>query len=285
MLIKSKFTVLLSIFISALLLFSSCGNSSAVYLNYDSNKLAVHYIDVGQGDSILIQLHGKNMLIDAGPTDSRNKLIKYLKKLKISKLDYVVETHPHEDHIGGMSKVLSTFTIGSFYAPRVTTQTKSFEDMVRALDKKNLKIHVVKPGMSFDFGGKANCTVLAPNSEKYTDLNNYSTVIKFNYGNNKFLFTGDAQKLSEDEMIKKDYDLSCDVLKVGHHGSRSSTSDEFLKLVTPKIAVISCGKGNDYGHPHKPTLDKLKNINVIIYRTDIDGTITLVSDGNKITKE
>jgi len=251
----------------------------------NKNDLVIHYIDVGQGDSILIQIHGKNMLIDAGTTQSTKDLINYLNKQKIDKLDYLIETHPHEDHIGGMSKIIDKFEVIKFYAPKVTSTTKAFEGMVNSLQKKSLKIRIAKADITLDLGSDVNCQILAPNSDSYKEVNNNSTVIKLNYGNTKFLFDGDAEKLSEDEMIAKGYDLSCDVLKLGHHGSRTATSDEFLKLAHPKIAIISCGLNNDYGHPHKPTLTKLKSIDSKIYRTDKEGTIVLVSNGTKISKK
>ena len=284
MLKERKKVILLSFILFLLFSLSSC-ESKAAFSNANKNDLIIHYIDVGQGDSILIQIHGKNMLIDAGTPESINDLVNYLKKQKINKFDYVIETHPHEDHIGGMSEIVDKFEIGKFYAPKVTTTTKSFDNMINSLKKKSLKILIARAGLTLDLGSDVKCQILAPNSDAYTNLNNYSTVIKIDFGNTKFLFDGDAEKLSEDEMINKGYDLSCDVLKLGHHGSRTATSNEFLKKTHPKIAIISCGLNNDYGHPHKPTLAKLKVINSKIYRTDKDGTIILESDGTKISKK
>ena len=280
---KQKHLILLSLVIILMLTISSCWSKPAFYI--DKNKLIIHYIDVGQGDSILIQIHGKNMLIDAGTTESTKGLINYLKKQKISKLDYIIETHPHEDHIGAMSKIIDTFKIDKFYAPKITANTKAFDNMVASLQKKSLKIRIAKAGLNLDLGNDIKCEILAPNSDAYTDINNYSAVIKLVFGNTTFIFEGDAEKLSEDEMINKGYDLACDVLKVGHHGSRTATSEEFLSQTHPKIAIISCGLNNDYGHPHKPTLSKLNAINSKIYRTDKDGTILLESDGTKISKK
>jgi len=266
-----------------MLTLSSC--LSKPTFNIDKNKLLIHYIDVGQGDSILIQIHGKNMLIDAGTTESTKDLINYLKKQKISKFDYIIETHPHEDHIGAMSKIIDKFKTDKFYAPKIIANTKAFDNMVASLQKKSLKIRIAKAGLNLDLGNDIKCEILAPNSDAYTDINNYSAVIKLVFGNTTFIFEGDAEKLSEDEMINKGYDLACDVLKVGHHGSRTATSEEFLSQTHPKIAIISCGLNNDYGHPHKPTLSKLNAINSKIYRTDKDGTILLESDGTKISKK
>lgn len=239
---------------------------------------------MGQADSILIQVNNKNLLIDAGNYEDGNKVVTYLKKQGVKKLDYIIATHPHEDHIGGMSFIIKKFDIGQFYAPKKTNTTKTFEQMVSALKNKNIKINQAKNGVSLNLGSNTRCEILAPNSNNYDNLNNYSAVIKLSYGSTNFLFMGDAEKISEREIIESGANISCDVIKVGHHGSSSSSSIEFLDLVSPKLAIISCGKNNDYGHPHKQTLDNLKQKNIIIYRTDLNGTIILQSDGNKIKK-
>jgi competence protein ComEC len=250
----------------------------------DPNKLLVHYIDVGQADSILIQVNNKNLLIDAGNYEDGTKVMTYLQKQGVKKLDYIIATHPHEDHIGGMSFIIKKFDVGQFYAPRTTNNTKNFEGMITALKNKKLKINLAKNGVLLNLGLNTNCEILSPNSNKYDDINNYSATIKLNYGSTSFLFMGDAHKISESEIIKTGANISCDVLKIAHHGSSSSSSIEFLDLASPKFAIISCGKNNDYGHPHKQTLDKLKQKNVILYRTDLNGTIVLQSDGTKIKK-
>lgn len=251
----------------------------------NKNIIKVNYIDVGQGDSILVQVNGKNLLIDAGPNESTDKLISYLNKQNIKKLDYIVATHPHEDHIGAMDSVIKKYDIGEFYAPKKTTTTKTFENMINSLKSKDIKINVAKAGINLNLGDNVKCELLAPNSSNYENLNNYSVVIKITYGKSKFLFTGDAEKLSEKEILNKNYDLSSDVLKIGHHGSSSSSSKEFLDKVSPKIAVISLGKNNDYGHPHKETTTELKKRNIQTYRTDIDGSVVLISDGKNISKQ
>jgi len=243
------------------------------------NNMVTHFIDVGQGDCILIQVNNKNLLIDSGTSDSKTKLIRYLKNNNITKLDYVIATHPHDDHIGGMASVIKTFKIGTFYAPKATTSSQSFEDMIRALKSKGLKIKIAKPNITLDLGPDTTCIMLSPNRTTYKDTNNYSCAVKVSYKNSTYLFTGDMQKLSEDEVLDKGYDLHAEVLKVAHHGSNTSTSQEFLNRVSPKIAVISCGASNSYGHPNRETLDKLKKLNCIIYRTDLDKNIVLISDG------
>jgi len=264
---------------------SSKPSDNSKYVNND-NVMRVSYIDVGQGDSILVQVNGKSLLIDAGPNDSTDKLISYLNKQNIKKLDFIVATHPHEDHIGAMDTVIKKYNIGEFYAPKKMTTTKTFENMVNALKSKNIKINTAAAGVNLDLGKNVKCEMIAPNAANYGDnLNNYSAVVKITYGNSKFLFMGDAEKLNEKEILNKNYDVTCDVLKLGHHGSSSSSSKAFLDKASPKIAIISCGKNNDYGHPHKETLAEMKKKNIQVYRTDIDSTITLISDGNKISKQ
>ena len=247
-----------------------------------STQLKVTFINVGQADSILVQSpDGENMLIDAGNNTDSATIIKYLKKQNIKKLDFVIGTHPHEDHIGSLDSVINTFDIGKVYMPKVTTTTKTFENVIDAIKNKGLKITTPIPGTSFKLG-EAACTILAPNNSAYTDLNNYSIVLKLTYKKNSFLFTGDAEDVSEHEMISKGYDLKADVLKVGHHGSANSTTEPFLKKVKCKYAVISVGKGNIYGHPAKSTIDRLYANKIKVYRTDLNGTITATSDGATI---
>jgi beta-lactamase superfamily II metal-dependent hydrolase len=242
--------------------------------------IKIYYIDVGQGDSELIQVDGKNILIDAGTSDK--KALNYLKSIGITKIDYSIATHPHEDHIGSMDDVINTFNIGTFYSPKVTATTKTYENMVNALKNKNLKLTVPKVGDQLTIGN-ATLTFLAPNNDKYEDVNNYSIVVKLKYGNTSFLFDGDAEAISESEILAKQLDIQADVIKLGHHGSESSTSQAFLDKVNPKYAIISCGKNNDYGHPHKVTLDKLNAKEIKTFRTDLNGTIIATSNGTDIT--
>jgi beta-lactamase superfamily II metal-dependent hydrolase len=242
-------------------------------------EMKIHYIDVGQGDSELIQVDGKNILIDAGTNDK--KAFNYLKSIGIDTLDYVIATNPHNDHIGSMDDIIKTFNIGTFYSPKVTTTTKTYEKMIDALKSKNLKLNAPKVNDTLNVGN-ATLTLLAPNSEKYKDINNTSIVVKLKYGNTSYLFMGDAEDISEGEILAKQLDIQSDVLKVGHHGSESSSTQAFLDKVNPKYAIISCGKGNDYGHPHQVTLDKLNAKNINIFRTDLQSTIICTSDGKDI---
>ncbi|ABS42587.1 ComEC/Rec2 family competence protein [Clostridium botulinum] len=284
--LKKKNLIITCLLICLSIVFTACSqqSSNAVNTSNKSNELKVHYIDVGQGDSILVQTKDKNILIDAGTRKSSDSLISYLKKQHIKKLDYVIATHPHEDHIGGMPKVIEEFEISNFYAPKKTANTKIFKDMILQLKKKNLKINVAKKGISLDLSNNSSLDFLAPVKDNYENTNDSSAVIKLTHGNTKFLFTGDAEKTSEKDILNSNEDLSSNVLKVGHHGSHSSSSKEFLDKINPKIAIISCGKNNDYGHPHKETMKELNKRNIEVYRTDIDGNIVLTSDGENIKK-
>ena len=251
--------------------------------NFTSNdgNLKVHFIDVGQGDACIIEQNGHYMLIDAGPNSGEKNLINYIDGLGITKFDYVIGTHAHEDHIGGMDKVIKNYEIEKFLFPRSTTTTRTFESFVTELSAKNLKLYVPQVGENFEFED-SSFVVLAPNSKTYDDLNNYSIVIKFTYKNNSILFTGDAEVLSENEMLENGLDLKADVIKIGHHGSSTSSSMKFLSAVSPKYAVICLGKDNDYGHPHKSVVDRLKALSITVYRTDEQSTIIMESDGENI---
>lgn len=247
-------------------------------------KLTIHYLDVGQADSILIQSpEGKTMLIDAGNKDDSDTIQAYLDKLKVKKIDILLATHPHEDHIGGMAAIVKSYPIGKIYMPKAVTTTAAYKYLLTAIKAKGLKVTTATSGASISLDNTIELAMLAPNSAEYEDLNNYSAVVKLTYSKTSFLFTGDAEDVSEAEMLKKKYDLKADVLKLGHHGSESSTTPDFLKAVSPKYAIISVGKDNDYGHPHKDTLDRLVKAKVNIYRTDLLGTIIVTSDGKTIT--
>jgi competence protein ComEC len=243
-----------------------------------TDKLEISYLDVGQADSILINDHGTYMLIDAGNNEDGSKLVSYFKSLGISEFKYVVGTHAHEDHIGGMDDIINNFKIDNFYMPNAITTTATFEDVLDALDKNNVKL--VTPTIDSTFTlNTALLTVLYTGTDT-SNLNNTSIVLKMTYGSNNFLFMGDAPISVEKTILNKD--IKADVLKVGHHGSQYSSSDAFLKKVNPTYAIISVGKNNDYGHPNEKTLSKLNNLNVKIYRTDENGTIKVISDGNSI---
>jgi len=243
-------------------------------------EIRVHFIDVGQGDSIFVELaNGKCMLIDAGERDYAGEVISLIDCLGYGKIDYIVATHPHSDHIGGMQRVVENFEIGNVYMPEAVSDTQTFINLLETLDARKLSINVAKPNVSINIDASTKAEFVAP-AIIVEDLNNCSAVLKLKYGNKTFLFTGDAE-IPEEETIKAD--ISCDVLKVGHHGSYTSSGNNFLSLAKPEIAVISCGKDNEYGHPHKEALDRLARAGVDkIYRTDISGTITVSTDGKTL---
>ena len=245
------------------------------------SDLSIHYIDVGQGDSILVWCQGSSMVIDGGPNSARGVTADYLKSLGIRRLNYVVSTHPDEDHVAGLTDVVSNFPVDKLLMTSATANTETFSKFIRAVKAKGLKATQAVPGSTYPLGG-ASFTILAPNGT-YPDTNDMSVVLRLTYKNRSFLFTGDAAAASEADMLKKGYDLRADVLKVGHHGSRTATSDAFLQAVSPKLAVISVGKGNTYGLPDQSTLDKLKAAGVQILRTDEHGTVIVQSDGDRIT--
>lgn len=245
--------------------------------------LRVHFLDVGQADSILLQFPGgRSMLVDAGNNEDGPFVVAYLKQQGVSKIDYLVGTHPHEDHIGGLDDVIRSFAVGQVFMPRVTASTKTFEEVLQAVKEKGLKISTARAGVTLFDQGDLKVDFVAPNGADYEDLNNWSAVTRIRYGDTAFLLTGDAGARSEKEMLASGANLRADVLKVGHHGSSSSTTPAFLRAVAPKYAVISVGAGNDYGHPHQETLARLKDAGVQVFRTDLDGTVVFVSDGKTV---
>ncbi|WP_245281120.1 ComEC/Rec2 family competence protein [Desulfitobacterium hafniense] len=248
-----------------------------------AGTLKIHFIDVGQADSILIQSGETAVLVDAGNNADGTPVVNYLKSQGIAKLSAAIATHPHEDHIGGMDDVLKSIPVERFYMPNATTTTKTFEDMLNAVKASGAKRIQVNAGVALDVPGITG-TFLAPVNTSYADLNNYSAVLKITHGNTTFLLTGDAEDISENEMLKNG-NLQSTLLKVGHHGSDSSTTSTFLKAVNPKYAVISVGKGNTYGHPTDAVLSRLTNAGVQVYRTDQAGTIIATSDGATITMD
>lgn len=253
-----------------------------------SGTLEVYFFDVGQGDSELIRLPGgENILIDAGTSSTEDELVGELRSLGAETLDLVVATHPHADHIGGMAAVIDAFDVRQVVMPRVsesdTPTTKTYENLLQSIADKGLTITPAEPGDELLSSGGAVLTVLAPNGEDYGDLNNYSVVLRLTYGEDSFLFTGDAEEASEEEMLSLDWPLTATVLKCGHHGSETSTSPAFLDAVSPQYAVISCGVDNDYGHPDAVTLEKLEAAGAEVFRTDRQGTILASTDGSGVT--
>ncbi len=248
---------------------------------FSGDTLRVNYIDVGQGDSIFIQLPNKEtMLIDAGEAYEVDNVINYLNNLGIKKIDYVVGTHPHTDHIGGLEEVINTFDVGTIYMPKVSSNSKTFEDLLTTISNKGLKVKTAKSGVVVFDEDNLKLEFIAPNSDNYSNLNNYSAVLKLTYLDNTFLFMGDAETLSEDEITS---DVDADVIKVGHHGSDSSSSVEFVKKVSPEYAIIMVGEGNSYNHPYQSIIDRYESVGAKVLRTDLDGNIVCDSDGVDVT--
>ena len=256
-------------------------NDKTSISTFDGDTLRVNYIDVGQGDSIFIQLPNKEtMLIDAGEAYEADNVINYLNNLGIKKIDYVVGTHPHTDHIGGLEDIINTFDIGSIYMPKASSNSKTFEDLLTTISNKGLKVKTAKSGVVVLSEDNLKLELIAPNSDNYSNLNNYSAVLKLTYLDNTFLFMGDAETLSEDEITS---DVDADVIKVGHHGSDSSSSVEFVKKVSPEYAIIMVGEGNSYNHPYQSIIDRYESVGAKVLRTDLDGNIVCDSDGVDVT--
>lgn len=303
---KRAFSALLVILIPALVLSAGCnglnGADSTPDMSASTSKtsepstsplqtttttakerelLKIHFIDVGQGDAIFIELPDKRaVLIDGGETNMSSRVINAINAANKNRLDFVIATHPHSDHIGGLSKVIETFEIGEIYMPTIERKNyKSYQALMSAIQKKGLETKAAKAGVRILDSDALTLDILAPVKSNYADINDWSVILKLAYGSTSFLFMADATAKAEKDITA---DVKADVLKVGFHGSRDSTSDDFLSRVAPKYAVISVGK-NPYGHPSSATINKLKNADIEVYRTDLDGTVTFTSDGTDIT--
>lgn len=257
---------------------ASCADPAAV--SHGPGRLEAHFIDVGQGDSTLIICEGKTMLIDAGDDSQGTAIQNYLQKQGIKRLDYLVLTHPDSDHIGGAPVIITKFDIGQVFMSGYKKDNKTYEKLLKALEYKRLAYETPEVGSEYALGA-ASVRILGPVRE-YGDPNDASVALMIQNGDNRFLFTGDAQEDAERDMAETIGDLSADVYHAGHHGSKTSTSEAFFERVRPSCAVISCAEGNSYGHPHAQTLNTFRMNGVKVYRTDEEGTIIAVSDGNEI---
>ncbi|WP_461546261.1 cell wall-binding repeat-containing protein [Senegalimassilia anaerobia] len=251
-------------------------HAARIKVSADSSK--VHFIDVGQGDSELVELpNGQTMLIDAGTPQSGNQVANEIKSLGYSRIDYLVATHPHADHIGGMAEVINSFDIGEIYIPKVSTTTATYENLLDAIAAKRLSIHTAKAGVTIAADNTFSVQIISPMLDDYADINDWSAIIRYNTASKNVLFTGDAGK----DVIRDANPGKIDVLKVSHHGSRTGTDEALATELSPAYAVISCGLNNSYGHPHEEALDALKGTH--LYRTDLQGTIDMTIDANGIS--
>lgn len=267
------------------LLFSGCDRVSTLYPGQPNppadSALEVHFIDVGQADSALLLCGGESMLIDGGNVADSSLVVSYLAERGVDSLDYVVCTHAHEDHVGGLSGPLSQFQAGVVLSPVREYDSKAFEDFVTYTNAQNLELTIPSPGNQWILGG-AKVTVLGPLTD-YEETNNTSIVLRVDYGETSFLFTGDMERSAELDLVESGAALSATVLKIGHHGSATSSSYLFLREVNPQYAVISVGRDNSYGHPDEAVMSRLRDANVPVYRTDMQGTIVAVSDGSTVS--
>ena len=250
-----------------------------------SDNLVVNFIDVGQGDCIYLSADGENMLIDCGEASEAEAVLSYLDKLGVKRLDYVVATHPHSDHMGGMSEIVEACDIGEVIMPYLDDgdipTTRYFEKFLEACDEKGIDITDAEVGATIGIGD-AQAKIIAPSSRDYGNANNYSVGILLSHGSNDFIFTGDAEALAEEEMIESGMLKEVEVYKVGHHGSDTSSSEEFLEVISPEYAVVMCGEGNSYGHPHDEIVERIREYTDEILRTDLCGSIVIESDGNEL---
>ena len=266
-------------------LYEMAGFSSSAYKAKDGD-IAVHFIDVEQGDSALIIAGDYTVLIDAGEFSEKSKVITYIRSLDIDHLDMVIASHAHSDHIGSLSAVINEYGTDKLLmadiSEEMTPVTSSFENMLDAAEDCNAEIVFVDKGDIYKLSEDCTIEILAP-VNSYEDHNNYSIVCRFNYKDISFLFTGDIENLAERDIVDSGTDISADVIKIAHHGSQTSSLKVFMQAVDPDYAVISVGSPNDYGHPHKETLELLDILDIDVYRTDINGDIVFFSDGTNIS--
>ena len=291
--IKSKATLVVALIIIVVTAVSNLYSdyksfSEAKQAIADSNSLfSVHFLDVGQGDSTLIRSPGgKYMLIDCGPTDSGEYVVKYLKDLGVEVLDYLLITHPHEDHYGGAERGIGNFGVETLIIHEAFADEYPYDMFIDELEDSKYTdkagIHFAKPDDSFLFDNCAEFMIIAPEKADTDNLNNSSICLKMIFGSTSFLFTGDAEKQVEREMLANGYNLSADVYQAGHHGSSTSNTAAFVEEINPQFAVISCERNNDYGHPHKETLETFKELGVQVLRTDEMSDIVIFSDGENV---
>jgi competence protein ComEC len=270
-----------TIILAIVLLLSSCAGQIPL-APVTSDGLTVTFFDVGQADATLIECGGMTMLIDGGSAGDSDKMYAVLKDKNITHLDYIIATHPHADHVGGLAGALEFASVGVIFSPVTEYDTRAFSNFIKAAERRNAWLTVPNPPEYFNLG-EALVEILGPLTILPENPNNSSISLKITYGSTGFLFTGDAEREAERELLDRYSNLSATVYKVGHHGSSTSTSYPFLREVKPQYAVISCGSGNSYGHPHDDTLSRLRDADVTVYRTDMQGDIICYSDGQTVT--
>lgn len=273
-----------TLLLSFIIVFSLLGNVAEAKPQNTTviDKLEVHFIDVGQGDATLIKCGDSAMLIDAGENDKGTVVQNYLRNQGVKSLDYLIVTHPDSDHSGGADVIITKYDIGKIIMPNYTKDTATYRDVIKAMDYKKYKVTEPIVGDVYKLGD-AEFTIISPNDDDYDESNNYSVGILLKHGDKKFVFTGDAEEESEEDILDNDINISADVFKIGHHGSKTASAADFVKAVSPEFAVISCGENNEYGHPHSATLNTLRGSNVKLFRTDEQGSVVATSDGKKIT--
>ena len=275
--------VLIVVIVTIVYLLTQCHskyeNNAQTQTQIADGECEITMIDVGQGDSFLVTTPEGNLLFDAGPNKSENTLKSFLDEKGITSFEYLILSHPDEDHIGGGDMIMKNFDVKNVLMPDVQNNSQTFENVLNAILNSDADFETVKAGYKFSVG-KFSCEVLSPMEDYYSDTNRYSIVVKATYDGFSILFTGDADTSIEKDLISKyGSKLSCDVLKCGHHGSKTATSEEFLKLTDPTIALISVGAGNSYGHPSDETLELLEKYNILTERTDTMGSVTIATDG------
>lgn len=248
--------------------------------NQSTGLLNIYFVDAGQADACLLEYNGDFGLIDAGDNDDEKTIVQFLNEKGVSTLDFIIGTHPHADHIGGMDAVINQFDIGDIYMPRVQNNTKTFEDVLTAIEAKGLSITSPIAGNKFSFNG-IPITILAP-MRTYEDLNNNSIVAKLNFNDFSCIFTGDIEAEAENDILQSGYDVSAKMIKVAHHGSETSSTQAFIDTVNPQYAIVSVGAGNTYGHPDPTIMQRFLNKSITAYRTDECGTIQIKTDGTSI---